>query len=398
MANRDIKSYGAVRVGPFVVNTVTSRKLTTQDSKNFIPGTFRVDRKKHGAFSCVNSRLASSSNRQVGVSGITSGSLISCLNINGAFDWLGVNDNYGPGYPFSVGGINNRGDYDFTRSRIAADNLAYARFYRGKKGLLAGGASLGVTAASWKQSRDMIVGRFFDVRRLLDKNINRLVGDPKRAKALGRKRELLANDVLEEQFGWEPLIADIHAALYTVVKDASVGRFYHKSSGKSNFTSRNGYGDDWTTTQQVTQCEIRTSYAATVEVQNFNHYMLNRLGLINPADVVWDLIPWSWVVGMFVNIQSFVRQVTDDVGLSVTNESVTRTARGTGYSSTTSRVSSSQFQQWHTAYAKRRIVNAPLQVQLQTRIPSLDWNLAVIAGSVVLQRFQRVNKLVGFST
>ena len=272
------------------------------------------------------------------------------------------------------------------------DNIAYNR-WRGK--LFKGSASLGVTAASWHQSRDMIVSRTNSLRRTLDSTIGYLEKNPNAVKRLKREREPLANQVLETEFGWRPLFADIHAALFTVCKDGQppewvggVGRGYVDINVGS--TSNPYYFHTETYVGQA-----RTSYSTKVQIANPNLWLLNRLGLINPATVVWDIIPWSFVVNMFLNVNSILNSFTDTVGLNVTDMSITRTCKLMHDYALSNKPSGSGLTTSSTnIYYKRRTLGTPLKPTLELRIPELNWELCLIASSLVVQKFRRINNII----
>lgn len=280
------------------------------------------------------------------------------------------------------------------------ENQAIARF-NGK--LRKGSASLGVTLASWRQSRDMIVKRSHDVIDVLDDAYKDLKGSPSRRRRLRReKREPLANEVLEHQFGWKPLFNDFEAALTTVCQDGIPPQWVRaavKGDVTRSLWSQNSLTRTlWRGTNNVT-------LAACVRIDNPNLWLLNRMGLINPATVIWDLIPWSFVVNMFVNVNQMISSVTDEVGLQVQDRSTTYSCDLTREEV---RLGPAGFTDLHgrdlkdlpVGYSlvkfdhKRRITGSHPKPTWQVKVPNLDWNLAVIATSLLLQKATRLNNLV----
>lgn len=289
--------------------------------------------------------------------------------------------------PFAVDGILR-----YPGSFNAMTNQALARF-NGK--LRKGSANLGVTIAQYKQSRDMIVKRTTDAANVVDKAYNRLKGDSKRVRQLRREREPLANEVLETEFGWRPFLSDMHAAMTSVCEDGippSVIKARGFDAHNSTLYNPNSY------TRTVRVGKAHCTYAAVVRVSNPNLWLLNRLGLINPAVVLWDAIPWSFVVNMFVNVNQVVSQYTSEVGLLVTERSFTRTAstdvdtlifRHPGPPSGKLVGSSRIRNEW-----KQRDVGTIPQVSWQVKLPALNWELALIASSLLVQKADRLNKLI----
>lgn len=123
----------------------------------------------------------------------------------------------------------------------------------------------------------------------------------------------LANGWLELEFGWKPLVQDIYTAvdLYRntivsgqLVKSARYGdRFSRqRSDGMSIDTWENG--------------SDRVSSRAYGIVSNPSAYTLNQLGLLNPALLAWNLLPFSFVVDWFLPISRILGHLTNQVGLS----------------------------------------------------------------------------------
>lgn len=279
----------------------------------------------------------------------------------------------------------------------SADNQALAKF-NGK--LRNGSAELGVTLASWKQSREMIVSSSRKAQRALDSSIELLRNNRGALRRLRNDRDPLANQVLATEFGWMPLFNDFYASLYTVIQRA-VPPMWLGATGRAL------QNDSFTTSSSrltvVTQNTSRI--VANVRVTNPNLWLANRLGVINPARVAWDIVPWSWVVGMFVNVNQMVSSVTDQVGLSVSDKSTTR-SRYTVYDRFSfsdpaflenpgtepfySGPVHSVFERWQ----KERVIGAHPAPTWEVRVPKLDWNLAVIATAVVVQRVKKLNDLI----
>jgi hypothetical protein len=71
--------------------------------------------------------------------------------------------------------------------------------------------------------------------------------------------------------------------------------------------------------QTVSDYEMRQVVRASLQadITNPNLYKANALGLINPASVVWELVPYSFVVDWFVPVGGFLSSFTWDVGLKI---------------------------------------------------------------------------------
>lgn len=275
------------------------------------------------------------------------------------------------------------------------ETRALARF-NGK--LKKGGASLGVTLASWKQSREMISSRLEKAHSIFDR-VESNLKKPKRRKPFRDFAQARASDILETEFGWVPLVQDIHSAMTTACdvpdspwvrarQSAPIGETWKDGDSSSPYYSRTTWeGIAWAT------------ISAQCRVSNPNLWLLNRLGLINPATVIWDLVPWSFVVNMFVNVNQVLSSFTDHAGLSFDNVSVTRSRTVTcDYFCAAGKQAFGSDYRGFTSCSQelkdkvRRVGSFPTP-SLEFRPPKLNWELAVIASSLLVQKIGRIERL-----
>lgn len=271
-------------------------------------------------------------------------------------------------------------------------NEVYAQWV-GK--LRRGDASMGVTLGSWAQSRSMIVDRskkLVDFFSLVQKRVQR-------KRYLYRKRDL-ASDFLEGEFGWLPLVSDIHAALTTVCADAIPPQWVRASRTYTiNETEEQTYAG-MVTNRIVRSGTSRLTIAAGAEIANPNLWLANRLGLINPATVAWDLVPWSFVVNMFVNVNQIIESVTDTVGLTISNGSVTRSCRvlreETGYIPFDHDYAGRHYSRGESyginvnTNARVRQVGGIPMPSLTLKLPRVNWELAAIGSALVTQKVRSI--------
>lgn len=266
-------------------------------------------------------------------------------------------------------------------------NEVYSKFV-GK--LHKGGADLGVAFGSMSQTVDMITDRcgklrdFFSLRRTSRRRRRRR---PQREDRFSR--EQLASDVLEGEFGWLPLVTDIYKAMVTACS-ALDSSWIQASSRFSRYETVINSGSP--TITSVFSGKARLTIAASVVVTNPNLWLLNRLGLINPGLVAWDLVPWSFVVNMFVNINSMIKSLSAFVGLTISDASVT-------YSASQLREQTTVWKNMlgagrdeisaintNTKTRSRTALGSIPKPSLQAKLPNTDWNLAAIASALVVQK------------
>lgn len=260
----------------------------------------------------------------------------------------------------------------FVSRMNAADAASYAKF-RGQ--LYKGAAALGVTLGSFKQSRDMVVNRYNLLNERADLAIARAASElwtPKKAASLH----------LEIIFGWTPLLVDIHAATTSVIHLAPVRGSVRASVTDTWYERPHSFWQD-------IEMKVRSTRSAMYEVSNPNTWLAERAGLLNPAAVAWDLVPWSFVVNMFVNTGQLVNSITDFAGLTFDNDTVTRTCSYRGQWVALDKAS--QFMQ---GVDQRREYGADQRPPLVFRLPDVNWYTASMAASLFTQKLGAISGLV----
>lgn len=286
------------------------------------------------------------------------------------------------------------GDIPDATRRLEAQT--YGRL-RGK--LYKGSAALGVTLASWKQSQEMITKRYQQISWGLD-SMSKAITELQRTARRGQYERLakrLAGAHLEVIFGWQPLVQDILAAATTVIHDQpQVQRVNARASAPVDL--REVWGDPgYAQTYWTGYGYLKVARSATIEITNPNLWLTERAGLLNGAAVAWDLVPWSFVVNMFVNTGQLVNSITDFAGLSFPSSSITYglpygytvvsapgplnrdPKRGELYGKAMYRVKS-----------KYRYLNGVARPPLIAKLPEVNWELAAIAASLAVQKFRAV--------
>lgn len=263
------------------------------------------------------------------------------------------------------------------------DSIASSKL-RGK--LYKGSGALGVTIAGAAQSRDMIVNNYKSLNRGFDEAL---------AVIATSSPKTVADKYLEYVFGWVPLYEDIVAACNTIIHGATPPEYVaggHRARHEiKEVTTYNGVR-----TAVTGYTELRVKQVVGVRIQNPNLWLAERAGLLNLATVAWDIVPWSFVVNMFVNVNSLVQQITDYAGLQFENASVTR------FSETRYTVQVHQYDPnksawvhagdgvYEASYKTRELLAAPLPRTLTTRLPEMSWELAAIAASLATQKLSRL--------
>lgn len=127
---------------------------------------------------------------------------------------------------------------------------------------------------------------------------------------------------LEYWFGWSPLLAEIHTSLDVLEKpwDKDRNGLKFHASAKESFELIQLSGlVSGNHLHQRSVHTVRCKVGVTVECTNYNALLTNRMGLVNPLTVAWELVPFSFVADWFFNLHQVIGQYTEFVGVSVSN-------------------------------------------------------------------------------
>jgi hypothetical protein len=199
----------------------------------------------------------------------------------------------------------------------------------------------------------------------------------------------LASNFLEGEFGWVPLLADVWSVVGTVFGDSSIPPTWCKASSSYTMNETTKTGNGLNGTFQSLSGTARVTISAKVEISNPNLWAANRLGIINPLTVAWDLVPWSFVVNMFVNIDKLIGSLTDTVGLAITNGSTTYSSvifrEFTDWRQDLSTNPPGRFDSFSNVLGRKRsrTVGTPPRPSLQFKLPKANLELAAIAASLL---------------
>jgi hypothetical protein len=277
------------------------------------------------------------------------------------------------------------------RATTPASNLAYDRL----KDKIRSDAGLGVTLAEYKQSLAMIEQRSLQLWRFARK-LNRfdfpgafaelrLSAVPKRVST----KKSFANNFLEAHFGWIPLVGDIQDSLDIWThpiqpKEVSAngkGRFYYKA-GIDNGGGFYEWQEAWGLGICKQGCQVR--------INNPNLALAEQLGLVNPLVFVYERTPFSFVLNWFVNIEQFLSQGTDFMGLSILNAYTVKFSTGLwedrqGNPFDTPSKKSARYEE--TAVQRSLGLTGPTLRVRPWKVPS--WTRAATAASLLVQQLTK---------
>lgn len=263
-----------------------------------------------------------------------------------------------------------------------AYNALYPRF-RGK--IYDGSAALGVTLGTYKESREMVTGRFRDLSKRADSVLANLATTKKPLSTLGSTH-------LEVVFGWSPLVADIQAATSTVIGNENIAN----GDGVKSHHRMTFFDHPYNSKQRDTPRFTGTLHAtlgSRVQIHNLNVWLAERAGLLNGAAVAWDLVPWSFAINMFMNTGHLVNSVTDYTGLTFRGMYRSYRWKGT-WIQTTSTFGREVHAIRSIDLHSRHLLGSPPRPSFQMKLPELNWGLAAIGASLFMQKLSAINRLV----
>lgn len=292
-------------------------------------------------------------------------------------EWDSLNSSGGPDNCRSI-------TWDYLRTGWAIDKAA--KRFKGKVGEF---ASWAVSLAERKQAISMMTQRLIQLGKAF-RAINRfdfvgagkhllfkedadkweLLRKKQREGKLKRSSRYAADNYLEFHFGWSPLMSDIYSTIDILQRDVPPlkARGSGSISGVDEYP-RQGYSPANATVRWWCKAKL----GADITVSNPNLWQANQLGLVNPALVAFETVPFSFVADWFVNVSEFLGSFTEYYGLTLSNTFHT--------------VSYQEDRTWRwpelnesgqsTALSVRRLQGLPVMT-LHTRKP---WNLSVRRGA-----------------
>lgn len=128
--------------------------------------------------------------------------------------------------------------------------------------------------------------------------------------------ERLSSHWLELQYGWKPLLQDVHDAAELLAHHIETDTFHEVVSGSA---TGNRVVVDYTKTDKETYAGKISNYSVGQEVQTTMvkfklkvrldsqcRSILSQTGISNPALLAWELLPFSFVVDWFIPVGNYL--------------------------------------------------------------------------------------------
>lgn len=228
---------------------------------------------------------------------------------------------------------------DYNKHLVAARNKCYDKL----KSKFSDQAGWAENLAQITKTRDSFVGRCVQLGRFTTALRS---GDFSRAARVLRspvpgsvsRRKGVAQNFLEWEYGWKPLLNDLDSSWNILCGDPGERPIEAATRATvfENINQITGGGNSGTSLRDFAQADLRVSMGALVRVTNPNLFLANQLGLIDLA-LPWKLLPFSFVIDWFVNVEQCISSYTDWFGCQLTNQwsntyvRMTRTSRSYTY-------------------------------------------------------------------
>lgn len=135
----------------------------------------------------------------------------------------------------------------------------------------------------------------------------------------GRMGKGAASDWLELQYGWLPLIQDIYGLHEEFNRETVVEAFrFSVVSEAWEPIEIGGYNAGLSAGSYALYDFIGKKYyrcCLTFEVSDDTYLIASRIGLTNPAEVAWNLVPWSFIADWFVPVGDWLGAMSAAIGL-----------------------------------------------------------------------------------
>lgn len=180
-----------------------------------------------------------------------------------------------------------------------------------------------------------------------------------------QRRNAAGNTWLEYQYGWLPLVSDLHET-QKIVHDVLSEMHQVEGYGKGQASaSKSLLWEGWLDHEWESETTARTTLRGLVE--NKSLHLLNGAGLINPLSIAWELVPYSFMIDWFMPVGQTLSAMTAAYGLQSqggwtsikTNESLTVKAVTTSGQWPTNRIDGGQVTSKRFSFDRKAYADFP---------------------------------------
>lgn len=177
------------------------------------------------------------------------------------------------------------------------------------------GAALGESRTTYRmivQTMIQVLRAFRAVRKGQFRHAAGILGLRKHKLPSSRK---VAEHWLALQYGWRPLVNDIYDSCKLLQNGlTTASQLFDVRTSWSEAESKSVPHADFKSS--VTDTTVRCGGKLWYRISDATTSYLSQLGLINPAEVAWELLPWSFVIDWFIPVGSFLEAMSARVGIT----------------------------------------------------------------------------------
>lgn len=139
------------------------------------------------------------------------------------------------------------------------------------------------------------------------------------------REKAFADNFLEFHFGWAPLVGDMQSAMEVLDTTPPIRPTRVRRGGTRRTFSEVTTTSGNTVTKTTTTVDYSTSFelSGLVRMTNSDAALAGNMGLLNPLTLVYEAVPFSFVLNWFVNVEEYLQGFTGLVGYSIENPCIT---------------------------------------------------------------------------
>lgn len=246
---------------------------------------------------------------------------------NNTNTYQGIPDTFSAGKSGSVGFVFSSWIPDYVRRPAASAgmeasqiNNALAKFGSGSidlaESLFEGGQTVKmVTSAMLRVAQaagEIKRGQFAAAADTLSTELSRRGAAQMRSLKAATPNQRLANGWLSYQYGWKPLVSDVYGGIEAYHRKMEVGQVISRAVGKPiegrggsmGFTKN--LSPDYLGKRNINLAAIPPRVRITATIEDKRRRTLQELGLLNPGNLAWNLLPYSFVADWFFGIGDYL--------------------------------------------------------------------------------------------
>lgn len=134
----------------------------------------------------------------------------------------------------------------------------------------------------------------------------------------------LAQRYLEYVYGMKPLMSDIFGVV-DLLKKQGVKPLFIVGKGSAHQSAQcapKTFSSGATVVTVDEQAVVRCKLWSRIDPNHAGLRAVNQLGLLNPASLIWELVPWSFVIDWFVPIGPVLQALSAPAGLIFVDGSI----------------------------------------------------------------------------